>query len=328
MSAYLNDLIDRMLDTTWPEGAISSEDTPSWKAMREAEQLTAPGLAAELMACIEAEEDIERRRKAYWILGKLCQNVGNQEALQYLVNRLESETLNSVLISILTGMEDVHKPAETCLAPVFNLIRQHKGEYQQSLDDDSHVQSAAILALKETNNPEVEPLLLEVCQTFEDSDDNRLWRCLYVLANIGTRQSIPQLERLASHKKTDISSIALHAILELGDQRELPIFECFIQEGRNKDLALYALTRLGNEAHIPLVIKRLKELLGKKRSEEVFIGDEGENTELMLGVKFLAQYQQASLDIQKLFALLADKKWDKLFACEKKLLTGLGLAPP
>lgn len=268
---YITDLINRMLDHTWPEGATSSEDTLSWQAYREAEKLDNENLIPEFIAFIESEKNTEKRGKAYWILGKITQNTGNQASLQYLINQLEKEQNNSVLGEILTAIEHIKKPAETDLNPIFKILKS----------DNEEIKNEAIVALSHTENPRVEPIIVEICQN-ENTHEYRLWRCIWILQHVGTRASLPVLESLAGHKKMDVSVSALYAILKIGDERELPIFEKYIQEGRNKDVALYCLCQLGNEAHIPLFIKRMKEVLGRKRSKIVYIGDvSGYKSELM-----------------------------------------------
>lgn len=65
------------------------------------------------------------------------------------------------------------------------------------------------------------------------------------------------------------SATALNAIMNLGDSREKPVSEKFIQEGRDKDLALLALI-LGNEIHILLIMKRIKEVVSRKKKPSNF----------------------------------------------------------
>lgn len=310
---YITDLIDRMLDYSWPEGATSSEDTASWKAYREAEQIDNESIIPEFIAFIEAETNDERRRTAYWILGKISENIAHLPTLQYLIDSLDKEKIEKIQTSILSSIRDIRKPAAINLLPIFNRAKT----------DNEEVKNEAILALSNTENPEVEPLILNFCQG-ENSDEYRLWRCISVLANIGSRASLPVLETLAGHKKMDVSISALYAILKIGDERELPIFEKYIQEGRNKDVALFCICKLGNETHIPLIIKRMKEVLGRKRSQIVYIGDLNEDkSELMHGAEFLQKYQNA--EIQQFFEFVTTKKWDKLFKEEQRFFTKLGI---
>lgn len=310
---YITDLIGRMLDYSWPEGATSSEDTASWKAYREAEKLDNESLIPEFIAFIESEKNDEKRSKAYWVLGKITENTSNQATLQYLVNQLEKEQKNSVLGEILTGIEHIKKPAETDLNPIFNILKS----------DNEEIKNEAIVALSHTENPRVEPLLLEICQN-ENTDEYRLWRCIWILQHVGTRASLPVLEILAGHNKMDVSASALYAILKIGDKRELPTFEKYIQEGRNKDVALHCLCQLGNETHIPLFIKRMKEVLSRKRSRMVYIADaHGYKSELMYGAEFLHKYQNT--DTQQFFEFVKSKKWDTLFPEEQQFFTKLGI---
>ena len=104
-----------------------------------------------------------------------------------------------------------------------------------------------------------------------------------------------------------------------GDETQLPVFEKFIQEGRNKDVALLGLAKLGNETHIPLIIKRIKEVLSRKRSQITLIGEPNENkTEVMIGIEFLQKYAETP----KFLDFIKTKKWDKLFEIEQEFFNG------
>ncbi|MDO4229991.1 MAG: hypothetical protein Q4C98_09265 [Capnocytophaga sp.] len=304
---YILDLIERMLDNTWAENATSSEDTPSWKAHREAEKIKNEELIPDLIAFIQSEKNAEKRKQAYWILGKIAENTHNQNALQFIIHQIDNEKDTSVITKILSAIKNTEKSAETDLSPIFHLITQ----------GDDELKNDAISVLQKTHHPTVEPLILEICSA-ENSNEYRLWHCLQTLQNIGTRASMDTLLALAGHKKTDVAVSALFAILKIGDERELPIFEKYIQEGRNKDVALYAICKLGNEKHIPLIIKRIKEVLSRKRSEIVFVGNFDEDkSEIMHGLDFLAKFKNQHPDIQPFFDFIKTKKWDKLFKEEQ-----------
>lgn len=57
MDLYLTDLLQRIGDDTFPEGYVSSEDIPSWKACREAEKLTNESYIPQLIGYIEQQKD-------------------------------------------------------------------------------------------------------------------------------------------------------------------------------------------------------------------------------------------------------------------------------
>lgn len=319
MNPYLTDLISRMMDNEWKEGMTSSEDLPSWKATREAETLSETSYITDLQDYIETETHQDRKKEAYFILIKIAENTKDENALQFIINRLAIEKSNEVIFRILGAIQSVKKSKYIDIQPIINIIKHHKSKNSPSYCDDESVKNSAIFALRNTENPAVEPLVLDFIEQNENDERVSLWYPLSVLQSIGSQASIPIMERLAGHKKQEYSAMALFYLLEKGDKTQLPVFEKFIQEGRNKDVALYALTKMGNEIHIPLIIKRIKEVLSRKRSGEILIGDlEDNRTEITHGLEFLQKYADKNAEIPKLFDLIKTKKWEKLFDREKK----------
>lgn len=312
MEKYLEDLLERMLDNTlFPEGSLSSADSVSWKAYREAETLTNEAYIPQLISFLSSEKNNEKRKKAYFILGKIAKNTENTEALQFIIDRIDIENNNSVLNNLLSSLKSIKKPENIDILPILKLLKKE--------NLDSSVRNDAIWALMNTKNEQAEEVLLHLSQQITDETDYSHWYINNVLGNIGTRKSIPRLTELAHSKKMDTSATALSAIMILGDTRELPIFEKFIQEGRNKDLALLALTIYGNEKHIPLIIKRIKEVVSRKRSQITLI-TEDDKSEIMVGMEFLLKFIDKNIEIKKLYDLLTHKKWDNLFEKEQKFL--------
>lgn len=322
MNPYLTDLIQRLQDDAWQEGMTSSKELTSFKACRETEKLTETAYIPELIAYIESEKNLANRKEAYYILATIVKNTSDETALQYLINRCQVEKNNGVLIRILSCLEKIHKPKNMDLSPIFDLITSHQGEFESYFQDNEAVRNEAIFCLRNTENPAAEPLILNLIPDFEKNNDEfALWRCLSVLQNIGTQASIPTMERMAGSKKIDFSAMALYFFMDKGDENQLPIFEQFIQEGRNKDVALLGLTELGNETHIPLIIKRIKEVLSRKRSRITILGKPNERkTEVIIGIEFLQKYADKNPEIPKFLEWIKVKKWDKLFEEEQEFL--------
>ncbi len=315
MEHYLTDLLERMLDSTlFPEGSFSSADSVSWKAYREAETLTNEAYIPQLMSFLSSEKNDEKRKKAYFILGKIAENTENNEALQFIIDRIDIENNNSVLNNLFSSLKSIKKPENIDILPILRLLKKE--------NLDSSVRNDAIWALMNTKNEQAEDVLLHLSLQITDETDYSHWYINNVLGNIGTRKSIPRLTELAHSKKMDTSATALSALMALGDTRELPIFEKFIQEGRNKDLALLALTLYGNEMHIPLIIKRIKEVVSRKRSQIILI-TENDKSEIMVGMEFLLKFASQNVEIKKLYDLLVNKKWEHLFEEEQEFLLKL-----
>lgn len=321
MNNYLIDLIERMLDDEWRDDMVSSEDTVSYQAFREAEKLNDVACIADLKAYIENEQDNKHRKCAYFILTKIVKNTHDENALQFLIHQLKIEKNNNSLITLLSALVEVNKPSHIDLQPIFELIHHHQGEYESYLEDDEHVKSHAIYALKHSQNRKVEPLILNIMQALESSDDFRLWYCFQVLQTVGTTLSLSVMERFIHHKNTEYASLAFWFLAMYGNEKQLPIFEKHIQESKYKDLALLGLVNHGNDTHIELIISRVKNMLSRKRKyETMMIIDDVEKSELVVALEFLQKYANQNTEIIKFFEWIKMKKWDKLFDDEKEFI--------
>lgn len=319
MNPYLTDLIRRMQDDKWRDGMTSSEELPSWKATCEAETLNEISYITDLHNYIESENDPNCRKEAYFILAKIAENTNDENTLQFIINRLAVEKSNEVIFRILGAIQSVKKSKYIDIQPIINIIKYHKSENSPSYCDDESVKNNAIFALRNTENTDIEPLIISIIEQNIDNHHYQLWYAMSVLESVGTELSFPIMEKLAGHKASGISNMALFYLIDKGDTRQIPIFEKYISQGRNKDVALYALTKVGNETHIPMIIKRIKEVLSRKRSQEILIGDlEDNRTEITHGLEFLQKYADKNAEIPKLFDLIKTKKWEKLFDSEKK----------
>lgn len=312
MDLYLTDLLQRIGDDTFPEGYVSSEDIPSWKACREAEKLTNESYIPQLIGYIEQQKDDKKRSDAYFVLGKICENTGNKEGIQFVIDRAYTEISSIYFSNIMNSIRCAKKPMEINLTPIFDLL--HSNINIRNIQD-------VVAILQHSENPQAEDEILAILNRFEDIDHFILWHSLYALSSIGTRNSIPHLIRLTSHKKIDISSFAINLLVALGDDRELPVFEQNIIQGRNKDLALMGLSKFGNQTHIPLIIRRLKEVLSRKRTTIIIIDcgkDKEEYSEVMIGLSFLKTYEHQAPEIPKFLETIKNKKWNKLFPDEQE----------
>ena len=95
----LYNLISRM---NIKEKATSSEESVSWNAYREAEQISDETVYPVLMKIIEENPKNKAvRNAAYIIIGYALRNIFNDEACIFLIQKLGKETDKKVIESIL-----------------------------------------------------------------------------------------------------------------------------------------------------------------------------------------------------------------------------------
>lgn len=308
MDKYLSDLLARMLDKSDENmRPYDSSKTISWKALREAEKLTDINFIPQLIRFIDNERNKEKRRKAYFILGHVAKNTEDITAIKYLISRIDKETNADVLCSLLDRVRYLHKPKDIDILPIIKAI-DHK---------DRYVMHDAILALQHTHNKMAEDVLINILEN-PQSDEYDLMYVNWTLGNIGTKKSIPYLTKLVSHKKLDVSNSALNAIISISDESCLPLCLEQLDKGKNKPTALEGVIKFGDEKVIPNIIKRIKELVARKRSRVVIVAKDSK-TELIVGMEFLQKYSEKA-EVKNLFDFLLAKKSDLLWENEKEWL--------
>ena len=306
MNEYLKDLLARMLDKS---EFFDSSKSISWQAHREAEKLTDASYIPQLMEFVDSEKDKGKRDAAYYILGQVAKNTNDITATKYLINRIDKETDKYVLSALLNRIRDLHKPKDTDIQPIINAIN----------NKDWQVKSSAIQALEHSNNPLAEDTLIDVLENSGTSEFDLVYANA-TLANIGTKKSISCLTKLVTHKKTDVAGSALNAIITISDETCLSLCLEQLDKGKIKLVALEGVVKFGNENVIPNIIKRIKELVAKKRTRETFlIVEKNWIPELVVGMEFLQKYSERE-EVKNLFEFLLTKKYDLLWEQEKEWL--------
>jgi HEAT repeat protein len=181
----------------------SSDDSVSWAAHREAEQLRDVSMVDEL-ADVAAHEKVKARRAAcYFVIGKIGGNVQDAHCARVLLNLLDNETDKHNIASTLERVAEIKKPSTFDLSSVYALLG----------DSRWRVRHAAIQALGNSQGEEVETHLLRHLASTSDSFDQIYGHA--VLGGLGTARSIPLLEVNRKSRKPDVklsAENALHAI--------------------------------------------------------------------------------------------------------------------
>lgn len=200
MRKDLADLLDRM---TRDERNVSSDQSVSWAAYREAEMLDDLSILDDLLQMLARKTPELRRRASYFIIGKLGRNRQHVACSEALLRLLASETNKYNIAAILEELADLQKPATLDLSPIYSFLN----------DTRWLVRHAAIQSLAYSEDPEFEDHLLQHLASTGDPADQAY--CHSVLNRSGTAKSIPALTANLSSRKRDVklsAELALRAI--------------------------------------------------------------------------------------------------------------------
>ncbi len=164
-------------------GVISGTDDVSWYAYRRAEKLESDTDKEALLKLLERLAELHKRSHIYFALSHLAKNRKDNELFSFLMEKLQSEKDNEIKLSILMGVKGMEKDAELHIKPIEQL----------TMSRNYKLRTQAILALQKTQNPEVEPLLLELFRASKDSHTKGM--ICTPLESVGTSVSVPVLER-------------------------------------------------------------------------------------------------------------------------------------
>jgi len=207
----LMDLIARI--NTVDKTAACSTDTVRWKALREAETLTDPELFPLLREIITSHEGKakakrEVRNAAYFIYGRLMEQVFLPENAPFYLGRLAVEIDKYVLSSILDRVKDWGRkgrllPPEVDVSPVIAL----------TVDDRWLVRHSAIHALSACPGEASR----RACTFYLGQEDEKAYKYEIYYANIalqtiGMPEDIPLLERFLKSRRPDLKLTAQYAI--------------------------------------------------------------------------------------------------------------------
>lgn len=304
MNDYLIDLLNRMNDTSdrKMEAGYDSSKTISWKAHREAEKLNNGDYIPQLIDYAVKEKKKDNREQAYFILGHLVKNTNDKDGVQFLINQIDKEKDKYTISSLLDRISNFEKAPDVNIDPIINAVKSDKWLIRHS----------AISALKQTENKNAEAALIEVLKSSTDFHD--LSYANSTLGSIGTNDSIPYLQNLLSYKKQDVGCSALHAIIKIGGKDYIDLYREYLSNGKLKSYAISGVVKYGSECDIPLIEKRIKELLARKRKILVLQG--GNKTEVIVGLEFLKSFDSNTNNYNDFVDWLLNKKSDKLWDME------------
>ncbi len=162
--------------------SIESGKWISWFATREAEKITDLKQVQTLKKIIENKnKNNEIRRKSFFCLGHISKNTRNKELFEYLINYLKSEP-EEIQETIFASIRNAEKPIEYNLNPIIEILKNGK----------IGIKTSAAIALKNSENPEIELILLN---SFQNEKNKHLQEMIAsTLRTLGTEKSIYILE--------------------------------------------------------------------------------------------------------------------------------------
>ena len=294
---YIKNLIERTLDKNSAE--ISEK---AFDEMRNFDNLS---LLPSVFEFIEKEPEIKKRQNAYILVFNFAlKNKNNSDAVQFLIHRLEKEKDKTLIESILWDLSFLEKNNVKDLTPIFKIINSKK----------TKIRRKAISALNNSNDNESEKHLLNILENSSYYYD--LYYAM-VAFHPNSQNSLKKLEKFLEYPKEDIQNIALHKFVEFGGKDYLPLFRIKFLNGKSKFAALEGLIKYGDKNEIPIIERRIKQILSKKRKVEV-VGKFG-YTEIISAMEFIQKLSKKD-DFNRIYSYLLTKK-EMLWKSEVDWLT-------
>ena len=169
------------------DSSYSSTDSTSWYAYRQSDKLNSQDDKTELLSLLVNEKYADFKKYIYCCLSSICSNTNDKELFNFLIDKVQIEDDERIKVSILSRLSDVIKDSSYNIEPIKILVKEGTG-------DESH---AAIKALANTNDPEVEDILLD---EFKITSTHMKGMICGPLSTVGTLKSIPVLRE--AFKKT------------------------------------------------------------------------------------------------------------------------------
>ncbi|NNV56299.1 HEAT repeat domain-containing protein [Limnovirga soli] len=164
-----------------------SEDKESWYAYQQSDKLNSQEDKTELLKLLSDKKYSDFRKYIYCCLSCICANTNDKDLFNFLIDKVQQEDDERTKVSILSRLRDVIKDSTYNIEPIKILVKEGTG-------DESH---AAIKALANTNDPEVEDILLD---EFKITSTHMKGMICGPLSTVGTLKSIPILKE--AYKKT------------------------------------------------------------------------------------------------------------------------------
>lgn len=186
---------------------ISNTDDISWYAYRQSEKLNSEIDKNELLRLLSKDEFSGYKKYIYCCLSSICSNTNDKELFNFLIDKVTVEENERVIVSILSRLEYVKKDSSFNIEPLKQLVKE--GTYD--------ICNAAISALSNSDDPEVETILLD---EFKITSKHMKGMICSPLGTVGTIKSIPILKKeFKETRDQSLKSFISRAIYEI-EKRE------------------------------------------------------------------------------------------------------------
>jgi hypothetical protein len=170
------------------QAETSSTDEISWYAYRRAENLCLKDEKEHLLKKLNIATNDITKKHIYFCLAHYCKNTNDKSLFNFLMTSLDSEKDSDCRLSILIGISYMSKSADLNIEPLKNLVKIRNRDLKIN----------SIIALQQTNDSEVENILLSLFTDTKDSHTKLM--ITHTLETTGTEKSIPHLQE--AYKRT------------------------------------------------------------------------------------------------------------------------------
>lgn len=253
--------------------------------------------AEELMDFIGRQKMEDWNSDAYFKLVALAEASGDKKVVQFLIDQADRAQDWPEYYGILIGLNKLKKPPGINLKPILNAIRGRK----------ILIKKAAIDALRNTTDKTAEEALLGILKSEKNKD--LLIAAMSALSMNGSRAAIPAIQSMTENPKRAIAEGALWCLVDDFGAEFLDLYRSNLEKGQAKTPALMGVCKFGDKSDIPIIRKRIKELVTTK-SSVTFHSDE-DKTEIMMGMEFLKNIESKE-DYRQLLAWLVEERAEKM----------------
>lgn len=205
---YLSELIDRMLTK---EERLSSDQSVSWKAYREAERLDDvsfyPYIRNTVLIYTKPREK-KLRGAAYFIWGKLLKNCPLEEYTIYYLQQIKTETDKYILSGMLDRVAEIVIPSHIPIDVIADL----------AMNDKWLIRHSALCALGSSSTVESKNVLLYYIN--QTDEKNYKYEIIYANASLGRIGALKDIQVLEQHHKSKIRDIRGSAEFAIANIKE------------------------------------------------------------------------------------------------------------
>ena len=169
------------------KGNYSSDDDISMHAYKVSIALNNPSDKQELLHLLNDREYQPYRKHIFSCLTSICSNTGDYLLFDFLLKQIAIEDDEDIIVSVLSRLAKIKKPREKDISVIKKFL----------LEGSSNMQRAAIMALSNSEDEEVEDLLLN---EFKISDRQTKGTICKPLQSVGTKKAVPILQN--AYKQT------------------------------------------------------------------------------------------------------------------------------